>query len=113
MEKVNEVGRFKRKVRNYMYSCNGDFFDLNLDLELLHPYRFDYVMIKEYLPLFLSYVKCIGIHREGIRNYKVKVAKHGKEVRCVYLTLNGEKEYVDHMDSMLRRLCDRSNELKG
>jgi hypothetical protein len=114
MEKVNEVGRFKQRSLNYMYSSGYNCFDLDLNLELLHPQRFDYAIHREDLSMFLDYVGYLTIHELGIEDCKVRVTRairNGKYCN-VYLTLKGQKNLVDNVTVLLKQLWVGLNEAK-
>jgi hypothetical protein len=109
MEKVNEVGRFKQRAINYMYSSGHECFDLDLNLGSLRSYRFDYTINKESLQMFLDYIGYLVIPELGIEDCKVRVTRRirkGKYSKyCnVYLTLNGKKKDVDNVNTVLKRL---------
>jgi hypothetical protein len=104
MEKVNEVGRFKQRAINYMYSSGYQCFDLNLNLELLHPQRFTYFVKKENLSMFLDYVGYLTIPKLDIKNCKTKIGNRGKEANWVYLIVSGKKSAINIMDNILNRL---------
>ena len=112
MEKVNEVGRFKQRTVNGIDSFN-DLLDLDLNLESFHPYRIDYTVRKENLLIFLDYVDYLTIPELGIKDCKTRVIKHGGELRCIYLTVNGKKEDVDNVNIVLNRLCAGLKEQNG
>lgn len=113
MEKVNEVGRFKQRSRDYFYSLDTFKNFFHLDLSLIRSYRFDYIISKEDLSMFLNYVGYLAIPELGVNNCKIKIVKHGEELRCIYLTVNGEKKDVDNIDIMLKRLRVGLNKTKG
>ena len=104
MEKVNEVGRFKQRNVNGIDSFN-DWLDLNSDLELLHPQRFNYVVRKENLSMFLNYVGYLTIPELGVRDSEVKVTEHRRELCRIYLAISGKKEDICSVDAVLERLC--------
>ena len=118
MEKVNEVGRFKQRAKYCTYSSDDyKCFDLNLDLS--YSYRFDYVIHKENLEMFLNYIGYLTIPELGIDDCKVKVIKYGikhnneKLLCCIFLTISGKKEVVDNTHTILNHLCVELKEVKG
>jgi len=111
MEKVNEVGKFKQRMINYMYSSNDNCF--NLDVNLVHSYRFNYIINKDNLSMFLDYIGYLSIPELGIENCKVKVSSKNSNYYNVYLTLKGHKEYAKGVDVVLRDLCYGFGVIRG
>jgi hypothetical protein len=103
MEKVNEVGRFKQRGITGIESFN-DWLELDLNLDILHSYRFDYVINKVDLPIFLDYVDYLSIPELGIKDCKNKVIRYRKEFWHIFLTVSGKKEDVDKVDIILNHL---------
>ena len=110
MEKVNEVGRFKKRNYNYVYSFDDECF--GVDLSFIKSHRYDYVIFKEDLLMFLKYVGYLAIPELGIKKYRVKSVKNGEQLRRVCLTVNGKKKDVDNVDIMLKRLRVELNKNK-
>lgn len=109
MEKVNELSKFKKRHIDYMYTHN-EIFNLNLDLDILHPQRLHYAVPEENLSKFLDYVKYLTIPELGISARKVHVTRtiiKGKysSFRNVFISVTGRKEDVRNLDVVLKRLC--------